>query len=77
MPPMAPFVSLPAQPTLKLSKLAKKVRQLGSETFSGTIDTVVAKNWLKRVLDTLIDMELDDELKLRMATKLVDQSVIV
>ena len=43
----------------------KKARQLGCETFFGTIDTV----------DTLTNMELDDELKLRVATRLMDKSV--
>ena len=32
------------------------------------------KNWLKRVSDTLTDMELDDDLKLRVATRLIDKS---
>ena len=36
---------------------------------------MAAKNWLKRVLDTLTDMELDDEFKLRVATNLIDKSV--
>ena len=34
------------------------------------MDSVMAKNWLKRVSDTLIDMKLDDDLKLRVATRL-------
>ena len=38
------------------------------------VDVVAAKNWLKRVLDILIDIELDDELKLRVATRLIDKS---
>ena len=38
---------------------------------------MVGKNWLKRVSDTLTDMELDDELKLRMTTKLLDKSVAI
>ena len=29
---------------------------------------------VKKVLDTLIDVELDDELKLRVATRLIDKS---
>ena len=74
---MAPLVTPPAQSTLKLSKLVKEARQLGYETFSGTIDTVAVKNWLKRVSDKLTDMELDDELKLRVATRLMDKSVII
>ena len=73
---MAPFVLPPAQPTLKLSKLVKEERQLGCETFSGTVDAVVGKNWLKSISDTLIDMKLDDELKLRVATRLMDKSVV-
>ena len=34
----------------------------------------MAKNWLKKVSDTLTDMELNDDLKLRMATRLIDKS---
>ena len=58
---------------VKLSKLVKKARQLGCETFFGSVDAVVARNWLKRVFDTLADMELDDDLKLIVATKLIDK----
>ena len=43
------------------------------ETFFGTIDVVMAKNWLKMVSNMLIYMELDDELNLRMATRLIDK----
>ena len=35
---------------------------------------MVARNWLKKVSDTLIDMELEDDLKLRVATRLIDKS---
>ena len=34
----------------------------------------MARNWLKRVSDTLSDMELDDELKLKIVTRLSDKS---
>ena len=44
MPPMAPIVTSPVQPTLKLSKLVKKARQLGYETFSDTVDVIAVKN---------------------------------
>ena len=64
----------PAQLVIKLSKLVKKARYLGCKTFLGTMDAVAAKNWLKRVLNTLTDMELDDELKLKVATRLIDKS---
>ena len=65
---MAPLVTPLAQPTLKLSRLVKEARQLGCETFSGTVDAVVIKNWLKRVSDTFTNIELNGELKLRVVT---------
>ena len=46
---------------------------MGCETFSRSVDAVVAKNWLTRVFDTLNYMELDDELKLKVATRLIDK----
>ena len=52
----------------------KKARLLRCETFSETVDAIVAKNWLKRITDTLTDMELDDSLKLKVATTLMDKS---
>ena len=75
--PMPPMTTLPQSSTtsrIKLSKLIKDARTLGCETFSETVDAVVARNWLKRVSDTLNDMELDDELKLKVATRLIDKS---
>ena len=51
VPPPATFVQTSSQSEVKLSKLIKEVRLLGCETFSVTIDAVVAKNWLKRVTD--------------------------
>ena len=74
---MAPFVPTPSQLVVKLSKLVNEERQLGCETFSGIIDTVAVKNWLKKVSDTLIDMELNDELKLRVTTRLIDKSATI
>ena len=74
VPPPAIFAQTSTQSEVKLSKLIKEARLLGCETFSGTIDAVVAKNWLKRVTNTLTDMELDDSLKLKVATRLMDKS---
>ena len=76
MPPIAPFVPPLAQPAIKLSKLVKEARQLGCETFSGTVDAVTTKNQLKRVFDTLTDIELNDKLKLRVTIRLIDKSAI-
>ena len=76
IPPPATFAQPSTQTEIKLSKLIKEARLLGCETFSGTVDAVVAKNWLKRVTDTLTDMELDDSLKLKVATRLMDKSAV-
>ena len=47
---------------------------MGCETFFGIVDAFATKNWLKKVFNTLMDMELDDELKLRVTTRLMDKS---
>ena len=74
--PVPPPPTTHAQSGLKLSKLVKEARLLGCQTFSGTVDAIVAKNWIKKVSDTMVDMELEDTLKLRVATRLLDQSEI-
>ena len=75
MPPMAPFVPPLTQLVVKLSKLVKEARQLGCEIFSCIVDVVATKNWWKRIYGTLTDIKLDDELKLRVTTRLIDKSV--
>ena len=35
----------------------------------------MAKNWMKKITDTMVDMELEDNLKLKVATRLMDKSV--
>ena len=56
--------------------MVKKARQLGCEIFFGTMDAIVAKNWLKRVSDTLTNIKLDDELKLKVTSRLIDKSAV-
>ena len=73
-PPLTTFAQPSTQSGMKLSKLVKKARLLGCETFLGTIDAIVAKNWLKKIFDTLIDMELNDSFKLKVTTRLMDKS---
>ena len=68
------FVQPSGQLRVKLSKLVKEARQLGCETFLGSVDAIVVRNWLKRVSETLIDMKLENDLKLRVATILMDKS---
>ena len=65
------------QPGVKLSKLVKETRLLGCQTFSGSVDAIMAKNWIKKVLYTVVDMELEDTLKLRVATRLLDQNAAI
>ena len=34
----------------------------------------MAKNWMKKIIDTMVGMELEDNLKLKVAMKLMDKS---
>ena len=58
--PPTTFAQPSTQQGVKLSKLVDEVRLLGCETFSGTMGAIMAKNWMKRIIDTMIDMELED-----------------
>ena len=73
-PPPTTYAQPSTQRGVKLSKLVKEARLLGCQTFSGSVDAIVAKNWIKKVSDTMVDMELEDTLKLRVVTRLLDQS---
>ena len=48
MPFTETFAQFSAQPGVKLSKLVKEAKQLGCETFSGSVDAITTKNWLKK-----------------------------
>ena len=61
---------------MKLSKLVNEAKLLGCETFFGTVDAVAAKNWQKKIFDTLTNIELDDSLKMRVNTMLMDKSFV-
>ena len=74
VPPPIIFVQPSTQQEVKLSKLVKEARLLGCETFFGTVDAIVAKNWMKKITNTMVDMELEDSLKLKVATRLMDKS---
>ena len=47
---------------------------MGYEIFSGSVDAIVAKNRMKKIIVTMIDMELEDNLKLKVATRLMDKN---
>ena len=72
--PPTTYAQPSTQPGVKLSKLVKEARLLECQTFSGSVDAIVVKNWIKKISDTMVDMELEDTLKLRVATRLLDQS---
>ena len=74
MPPTTTFPQLLTHTGIKLSKLVKNVRLLSCETFFGSVEVVVARNWLKSIFDTLTDMKLNNEFKLKVATRLIDKS---
>ena len=57
--------------------MVKEARQLGCSTFEGTSDAIVAKQWQKKVVATFDDMSLEDDLKLKVATKLLDKRASV
>ena len=80
MPYPIPLPTIFAQPStqqgVKLSKLVKEARLLGCETFSGSVDAIVAKNWMKKITDIMVDMELEDSLKLKVAMRLMDKSAV-
>ncbi|WRX30998.1 Retrotransposon gag domain - like 10 [Theobroma cacao] len=70
MPPTTPSVSLVQD--VSISKKLKKARQLGCMSFMGELDATVAKDWINQVLETLFDMRLDDDMKLMVATRLLE-----
>ena len=63
--------------TVILSKMVKEARQLGCSTFEGTSDAIMAKQWQKKVVATFDDMSLVDDLKLKVAIRLLDKRASV
>lgn len=45
---------------------------MGCSSFDDTSDFMVAKEWLKRVIDTFDDMVLKDKVRLKVATRLLE-----
>lgn len=69
--PQAPPEDSKYSHSLILSKLLKEARQLGCNSFDGATDARAAKEWLKRVLTTFEDMGIEDDLKLKVAVRLL------
>ncbi|EOY08397.1 Gag protease polyprotein [Theobroma cacao] len=71
VPPTTPLVPPPIQ-DVSISKKLKEARQLGCVSFTGELDATVAKDWINQVSETLSDIGLDDDMKLMVATRLLE-----
>ncbi|EOY26224.1 Gag protease polyprotein [Theobroma cacao] len=72
VPPPPPPVPPPV-PDVSISKKLKEARQLGCTSFVGDLDATAAKDWITQVTETFIDMKLDDDMKLMVATRLLEK----
>ncbi|WRX10634.1 Retrotransposon gag domain - like 10 [Theobroma cacao] len=79
-PAVSPIITLvppppipPQTPDVSISKKLKEARQLGCVSFTGELDATAAKDWVIQVSETLTDMGLDDEMKLKVATRLFEK----
>ncbi|EOY19000.1 Gag protease polyprotein [Theobroma cacao] len=72
VPPATPLVPPPIQ-DVSISKKLKEARQLGCVSFTCELDATVAKDWINQVSETLSDMGLDDDMKLMVATRLLEK----
>ncbi|CAH9076352.1 unnamed protein product [Cuscuta epithymum] len=58
-------------PTIRISKFIKEARDLGCKPFDGTGDISVAAQWIKRLNEATLDMQITPNLKLRIAVRFV------
>ncbi|EOY21236.1 Uncharacterized protein TCM_012637 [Theobroma cacao] len=73
VPPPLPPVPPPV-PDVSIFKKLEEARQLGCISFTGDLDATAAKDWIIQVLKTLNDMRLEDDMKLMVATRLLEKS---
>ncbi|EOY19843.1 Gag protease polyprotein [Theobroma cacao] len=71
VPPATPTV--PPMPNISISKKLKEARQLGCISFMGELDPTIAKDWINQVSKTLSNMRLEDDMKLMVATQLLEK----
>ncbi|WRX21068.1 Retrotransposon gag domain - like 10 [Theobroma cacao] len=72
VPPVVPLVPTPVQ-DVSIYKKLKEARQLCCVSFTGELDATVAKDWINQVSETFSDMRLDDDIKLMVATRLLEK----
>ncbi|WRX14562.1 Retrotransposon gag domain - like 10 [Theobroma cacao] len=68
--PIPPPLIPPQTPDVSIFKKLKEARQLGCVSFTGELDAIAARDWVIQVSKTLTDIRLDDEMKLKVATRL-------
>ncbi|CAH9072781.1 unnamed protein product [Cuscuta europaea] len=59
-------------PIIRISKFLKEARDLGCKPFHGTGDISVAAEWIKRLNEAALDMQLTPEFKLSVAVRLLE-----
>ncbi|WRX22762.1 Retrotransposon gag domain - like 10 [Theobroma cacao] len=68
-PPLIP----PQTPDVSIFKKLKEARQLGCVSFTSVLDATITKDWVNQVSETLFYMRLDDDMKLMVATRLLEK----
>ncbi|CAH9143139.1 unnamed protein product [Cuscuta epithymum] len=59
-------------PIIRISKYLKEARDLGCKPFDGTGDISIAAEWIKRFNEAALDMQLPPNMKMRVATRLLE-----
>ncbi|CAH9132716.1 unnamed protein product [Cuscuta epithymum] len=59
-------------PIIRISKFLKEARDLGCKPFNGAGDISVAAEWIKRLNEAALDMQLTPEFKVRVAVRLLE-----
>ncbi|CAH9077849.1 unnamed protein product [Cuscuta europaea] len=57
---------------VRISKYLKEARALGCRSFDGTSDITVTADWIKKVKDAARDMQITTDVKLTIASRLLD-----
>ncbi|CAH9088527.1 unnamed protein product [Cuscuta europaea] len=57
---------------VRISKYLKEARALGCKSFDGTSDITVAADWIKKVKDASMDMQVTPDMKLTVASRLLE-----
>ncbi|EOY08556.1 Gag protease polyprotein, putative [Theobroma cacao] len=73
VPPIVPPTTPTCTQKAHLKRYPTRLYDRGCVSFTGELDPTVAKNWINQVLKTLSDMRLEDDMKLMVATRLLEK----